>query len=1601
MNSAEEISKYSDSNSHYRSPTLARRAGTELDEPHPAKPPKKEKKWSLGGLFRRRKKEVESESSSEGEAPQKRGFLLRRKQRKEDKRKKRGNNKSLGHFDHIVVTPLQPVNNHLQNGTNYHDDSGGILSDPTIGYPGYPSTNTNTNSSSRRNGSFDKISSRESLSNKNRHDNFSTSRGSIDSGSLDGKKSRKGKVKARVEAIRDQRKNDSSSDEGSQRSTASSITRFKSDDSLGRKDGTNSRRTRSARTERHNRRLTKEDEHVLDKEAEMEKQRTINSDNQNNRVQVNRWTVVDEKSKSPPIKPYIKPALNYSPSVQLPQKSFSGVSTIPPSHNLIHRTTSNLSDNQRNYFNASHKPTNIYSNPLRNQSDSFRNINRSLHHQDFHPERRSFSYDCNINRSPTPNQEDQIIHVQFPLGKPVPKQRNPNLINSYSSNCSSNQSLHKTTPPPPPPRDPQRRFIPNQYENSRPMSYAFENGHQVQPRPVPVHQPLDRNASLRSYNQLAHQNLNRAHSFGWQTNYNHRSNSEDHIAQANNQNYAQQYLVNRPASATPDASQQRYIRRHPTSDQYKYFAEKTPRSRKPIHIAATNPTTGATVAAEQPYLSDSQVMTRTPATRHPVHMASEFWRQKDAEEVRRKSQLFDIHLKKPKEVVKKLEEKEPKKNFSILSIPIKSKDCAESLSSLSGTSDTSPLNSNSFFDQPDGVARPLSIVSERSEVPDISDAPSKIANDHLEYTAGKSSRNSSASSTDNTWNDEETEKTTEKKSKKSNNLEDALDELEAIYKSLKLGDEDLLDRAERREGSAILAQKMMSQRPDTYSRWGVPAGAQSDSGFSYDCLDALKKKKSKRSGAPDKINDDMAYRRMNKERPPPLDVNVAVSQVSYLLSSPILGNSSVDENDNEHISFNTNNEPDITLDDVVYRNLKHTNNTLKVADPQLPFGIPIGPITTASNSDYLHAVPENRYRSRFIAQKSPDIVTDDLAYRNLRKDSGFVTDDVINNNNTKLDSTAYKKRRAVRSITTNIYNMMHRDSLRATESDNEFDKAQSLTDIADAMEIAHKILKERQDKLFRTSVTSDNEARPANRSNNHTSTETLTDNKTDFKDMGSSQQKHQIYIPLSSTENENVNQKPPMCPTPDRKSSRPPTKESTPIRIASPAPDRPLTPLDRQHLEDLLTALAIEAQETSEKLGNDLKLLEEESRKCTPRLSPVPLTVISACSKSLDEKLSDIDAVSEHAKLCEKLLGAVVESTKLISHSIPSNHEHPVLEEVDVLSDEPQIFKSVANVVVTRKADNPVVPKQPEELAEECSESSDHDYENIIDTEEPSCTSPFEENKTKLLADFQELKKDLFSEVDDKLSLDVSEDSDECDYNISEGCELLSQSQRVVTIESVQNQIHQLQDSCSDEGEVCSFLTSLATPNASLCNPINDLLPPPEDFIVAPSQYGVVQNYAPILTRILSTDDLDDHDCEHSSGFHTESHGSSSADSSLNPTPNFLVVSRDTIASSSSADSSLSPIVNHDDHSPPCTIERALHDASSSLPSTSVGARFLNNNKVSNDVDDTMDSSSSWYRNPATLALACSVIHQLAVLDIVTLLGLLLAIVTVFAAIVL
>ena len=127
MNSAEEISKYKENTDSYFSPTLSRRLlGYGYD--FPEKSPKKDKKWSIGSLFRRKKKE-ESESSSE-EDSQKKGFLGRKKKKPEKKKKAP---KTVGTFDHVVLSR----NSHLySNGFNGYEEPA-IFSDPSGSFNGY------------------------------------------------------------------------------------------------------------------------------------------------------------------------------------------------------------------------------------------------------------------------------------------------------------------------------------------------------------------------------------------------------------------------------------------------------------------------------------------------------------------------------------------------------------------------------------------------------------------------------------------------------------------------------------------------------------------------------------------------------------------------------------------------------------------------------------------------------------------------------------------------------------------------------------------------------------------------------------------------------------------------------------------------------------------------------------------------------------------------------------------------------------------------------------------------------------------------------------------------------------------------------------------------------------------------------------------------------------------------------------------------------------------------------------------------------------------------------------------------------------------------
>ncbi|KZC13596.1 PREDICTED: uncharacterized protein LOC107191815 [Dufourea novaeangliae] len=249
------------------------------------------------------------------------------------------------------------------------------------------------------------------------------------------------------------------------------------------------------------------------------------------------------------------------------------------------------------------------------------------------------------------------------------------------------------------------------------------------------------------------------------------------------------------------------------------------------------------------------------------------------------------------------------------------------------------------------------------------------------------------------------------KRRSSKNLEEALSELEAIYNSLCLGDEDLLDRAERRSMEEFSLRR-----------------GRTDDAVSLDLVDS-----------PDRSKDDMAYRRMHpKERPASLSEVIgqsALSNISYLMASPIL--SRKDAADNYPYASNypvRKDVPDVQRDDVVYRSIHYANNTLKVADPQPPFGIPLGPVTAATESDYLHTTPTrpDHPRSSYIPQCEPDIVTDDLAYRTLRKDANTGKSAAESKSGVAKDQETtfgIKKKRAVRSLSANLYGLINHDRI--------------------------------------------------------------------------------------------------------------------------------------------------------------------------------------------------------------------------------------------------------------------------------------------------------------------------------------------------------------------------------------------------------------------------------------------------------------------------------------------------------------------------------------------------------------------------------------------
>ncbi|XP_039285129.1 uncharacterized protein LOC111051305 isoform X2 [Nilaparvata lugens] len=609
----------------------------------------------------------------------------------------------------------------------------------------------------------------------------------------------------------------------------------------------------------------------------------------------------------------------------------------------------------------------------------------------------------------------------------------------------------KRVPPPPPPRDPQRKIIP-------PLAYTASFDRPLSyafenDQPLPKQLTMDHNSNITPYKV-------------------HSSSS----------------LENRRP--------------------YHYYTDQQPRSRRPIHIARTD--------QQNSYLSDSQI------GRARSHYGSSDWRiprgsnsslydssdSREGPEIRQLSMVLETqehaqnrlpqtYNHQPIRNVYSYEEKHHNshQNGELNHVPHQEYQVNNQRHYQDNNHDSyqRPYQDNNQRQYQDNNQQMHDSMSRKYQ-------DNNLENNHRLYQ-DKSQQTQNKPNSVNPH-------------RKSNNLEDALDELEAIYKSLQMNDED---------------------PPNS-------RGFESDSG----CYRHI---------------DDMAYRRLNRrDSNGSPDCRVIASQAgSYLLVSPAL--SPPPFANAPPIVPTPDNEPDVTLDDVVYRSLRHANNTLKISDPQPPFGIPLGPVAPAANSDYLHASPKELYRSSFKPRKTPDVVKDDLAYRNLRKDKN--SDSLLSAEESAIPSeTTMKKKRAARSLSANLLSIIQKENSVLEEKRNSYneqsnmEKTRSFSDLPDILNCRYKVNRFYADD---SDVTPRSSRQFQELPLSTTSTETLTD-VTSTNDYCSSRGRpvaSHTNKPLPKTDSTTKNR----LPSPSRNrssSSTSPHRASipSPQRVSSPSPNR-------------------------------------------------------------------------------------------------------------------------------------------------------------------------------------------------------------------------------------------------------------------------------------------------------------------------------------------------------------------------------------------------------------------------------------------------------------
>lgn len=1058
----------------------------------------KSTKWSIGNFFRRKKKEEQTDSSSEED--RKAGFNPAK--RKVKPKAKQRNSKLIDAFDHIVVSPSEKSRDI-----------------PHIIHPN-PSDISPIGASS--------------------------------TGSLD-RRTRKDRSSIRLSNKLYPTEQHRSSDDDTHSFNSSSISHFRSDESLGGNSVSSSKRTRAARNERYLKRISRGEEPSAFVPMGQLAQR---------------W-------QTQPISSYTQPTTTESPHHQM-----------PPPMGEVRKHGSHPSLQSAYSWNSSNvtvhaPPPNVAQPQQRNPPWNSLLLNNN-------------KYQILNDATKRTSQSEDYINRRFTTAK----------------------EISQKGPPPPPPRDPQRRItVQNGSQTeSRPLSYAFDRN------TVPVCSASINSRCVSDERLWGPRNL---------IPLPQRPSSVQPEPLRN-----LKYSVFKPPVRDPPSPQQRTNHSSPKPE-YKYIADAAPRSRRPIHILES---TQPAAPVSQPQLPPIQTdFSPPPKPQHPpvlrynqngllspMKSASSFWRKIDQAE---SSRRIEPEILKPRPVAITSPTTKPKiienRKYTLLNDVRKTKELApddELDTVVTGSLFIQPMKNCVFRTMPSNASNNGSKCNESTtsvleriksnsmpgyysqQQRQVHSAPLNKYEEHVAKNISqptspfiynsvrpppipplrRTATGSATASKRNSFTEEEARR-------KSTNLEDAINELEAIYASLRLGDEDLLERADRRD---------LPTPPTKFKR--------------------------------------------------------------MLALSP--------ENDVDEEDTNTG-EPDIVLDDVVYRNLKRAKSIPKTNESQPPFGIPIGPIPPSPGTDYLHVSPSNPIsKPMFISRKCPDIVADDLAVRNLRKDngSGSINQSVV----AAQQDTRGKKMRATRTMSENIYNLIQRDAAKPSGGclddyaalERSLAKARSLKNVNEDDSSNLLLVLQRNAKL---SPTSKQSLSPSSR-------RTTPDSK-----IGGA------VFNLPST----LSASPTSVPIVNTNKTPVPLPRSTSHTSDDMA----------NGIEEMLNAIAREAKESSEKLSRDLIELQREIKsKSNSRTNLAKL-------KMEDE----IDDAAKAAQRCKEILCDVVatdndESIKTI-HTPASprrlRKEMKLLGEINDVANAAKLCETVLESVCAKPSVKPKEKPSTEETS--------------------------------------------------------------------------------------------------------------------------------------------------------------------------------------------------------------------------------------------------------------------------------------------------------------